>query len=110
MISNLFEIGFFSTLWNWSNPILTAAVYLAIAAGFALQYFLQRKCRRIVLRLAPFLLYLVGIIFCAYKWNTLSGWDTLTPLFLFGFILCMIIGAALAISFSFLKNKIGRRK
>ena len=110
MISNLFEIGFFSALWNWSNPLLTAALYIAIAAGFAMQYLLQRKCRIIILRFCPFALYLVGIIFCAYQWNTLSGWDTLSALFILGFIFCLIFGALLAILFSFLKNKFKMRK
>ena len=105
MVSNLFEIGFFTALWNWSNPLLTAFVYFSIAVGFALQYLLQRKCRIIIMRLCPFAVYLVGIIFCAYKWNTLSGWDTLSVLLVLGFIFCMIIGAALAILVSLFKNK-----
>ena len=110
MVSCLFEIGFFEALWNWSNPILTAVVYFLIALGFAVQYLLQRKCRIITLRFCPYALYLVGVIFCAYKWDTLSGWQTLPVLFILGFIFCMILGAGLAILFSFLKNIILLRK
>ena len=42
----LFEIGFFTALWNWSNPILTGLVYLFIAIGALIQFVLLRKCRK----------------------------------------------------------------
>ena len=29
----LFEIGFFTALWNWSNPFLTVLVYAFIVMG-----------------------------------------------------------------------------
>ncbi len=104
MVSGLFEIGFFEALWNWSNPLLTAGIYFAIAVGYAVQFLLQSKCRIMILRYCPFALYFVGVIYCAYKWNTLSGWETLSVLFILGFVFCMILGAGLAILFSFIKG------
>lgn len=110
MISNLFEIGFFDALWNWSNPLLTAFVFGSIAVGFAAQYILQKKCRNIILRFSAFAVYLIGIIFCAYQWQTLSGWDTLGIIIIFGLIICMILGSVLAVVFSFFAKKIKMRK
>ena len=46
----LFEIGFFTALWNWSNPFLTVLVYIFIAIGALIQYALFRKCRKPAMR------------------------------------------------------------
>lgn len=41
----LFEIGFFAALWNWSNPFLTVLVYafIVIGAGISVVASMIRK-------------------------------------------------------------------
>lgn len=46
----LFEIGFFTALWNWSNPFLTLLVYVFIVMGALIQLILLKKCRKTITR------------------------------------------------------------
>ena len=41
----LFEVGFFTALWNWSNPFLTIFEYVFILVGAVIQLILLKKCR-----------------------------------------------------------------
>ena len=94
--AELFEIGFFTAFFIWSNFGLTVAVYLGVALSFALQYILLKKCRRAVTRYWTYFLDIIGIFICEVWWHFSSGWDRLAVDIIYGFFVCMLIGHLLA--------------
>ena len=95
--AELFEIGFFTAFINWSNWWLSALIYACAAGGFALQYFLLKKCRRAAARYWTDLLDAVGILFSEAWWHTVTGWDRLAVDIVYGFFVCLLIGHLIAL-------------
>lgn len=101
----LFEIGFFSGFWNWSAPNLTILLYFCVATGFALQFILQRKCRKPAIRWSIIVLCAFGIIISECVWQTITGWDRLGVDIIYGLIVCLLLGAIIMMIVSLFKNK-----
>lgn len=104
-IAELFEVGFFTALWNWSNPILTALIYFCIAAGVILQIVFQKKCRSPFARWLLIVLCIVGMIISECLWQVITGWDRIAVDLLYGSMICIFLGALLVILISGLKNR-----
>ena len=94
-IAELFEIGFFTAFWNWSNGILTLAVFACLGVGIVLQILLQKKCRSIAMTWILILLCLGGALVSEILWHAITGWDRLAVDILYGSIVCILIGAGL---------------
>lgn len=101
----LFEIGFFSGLWDWSSSNLAILIYFCVATGFALQFILQRKCRKSEIRWSFIVLCAFGILISEYVWQSITGWDRLGVDIIYGLIVCLLLGAVIMISVSLFKNK-----
>lgn len=101
----LFEIGFFEAFWNWSAPILTILIYFCIAIGFALQFILQKKCRKPAMRWSFIILCAVGIIISECAWQSIIGWDQIVVDIIYVSIVCLLFGAVIAMIVSLFKNK-----
>ena len=105
-IVDLFEIGFFMAFWNWSNPILTLLVYFCVMIGSVLQILLQKKCRRSIMKCLLIGIYSIGIIISECLWHTITGWDRLAVDFVYGFVVCLWLGAVITmIASAFSKRK-----
>ena len=103
-IADLFEIGFFTAFWNWSNGILTLAVYACLGIGVVLQMLLQKKCRSIAMTWTLIALCLGGALVSEILWHAITGWDRLAVDILYGAIVCILIGACLTKAFFFVKG------
>ena len=104
-ILELFEIGFFSALWNWSNPFLTVLVYAFIAIGALIQYALFRKCRKPAMRWSLIGTCGIGIVFSECAWQIITGWDRLAIDIIYGIIVCLVIGAGIAAVTSMIRKR-----
>ena len=100
----LFEIGFFTSLWNWSNPILTILVYVCIAIGAGIQLVLHKKCRKPAMRWSMLGICTTGIIISECAWQMITGWDRLGIDIIYGIIVCLMLGAGIT-TLVFIKSK-----
>ena len=101
----LFEIGFFTAFWNWSNPILTAAIYFCVAVGVIFQLVLQKKCSKPSMRWSMIVLFALGIIISECAWQVITGWDRLVIDIIYGLITCLLLGAIITAVGLHFKNK-----
>ena len=105
-IIELFKIGFFTAFWNWSSPIWTALLYFCVAVGIIVQYILQKKCRKSVMRWSMIGLCAFGIIISECAWHSIIGWERLGVEILYGSIVCLLLGAVITmIVFRFKSNQ-----
>ena len=105
-ITELFEVGFFTALWNWSNPILTAIIYGGIVLGFAIQFIIQLKSHRIFPCWIMIILCLLGVVVWECATQAITGWDRLAVLIFYGLTWCLLIGAVIAkITVFFVKKR-----
>ena len=101
----LIEYGFFEAFWNWSNPALTLLIYLCVLIGAAVQYILIKKCQKPIFRWALIGLCAAGILVSEYALIFITGWDSLGILILYGFIICILLGAVLMTIIQWIKNR-----
>lgn len=101
----LFEIGFFTALWNWSNPFLTVLVYAFIFAGAVIQLVLLRKCRKPVFRWSLIGICVIGIALSECAWHVITGWDRLAIDIIYRIIVCPAIGAGIAVVTSMIRKR-----
>lgn len=92
-IFELFEIGLFTALWNWTNPILTLIVYSCILAGMIIQWFFRKKYMISSIRWSFVILCLAAVIMCECFWHFITGWQRLTVDIVYGSVICMMLGA-----------------
>ena len=91
----LFEIGFFTALWNWSNPFLTVLVYAFIVMGALIQLILLNKCRKTITRWSLIGFCGIGVVFSEFAWQVITGWDRLAIDIIYGVIVCLALGAGI---------------
>jgi len=103
-IAELFEIGFFTAFWNWSNPFLTALVYFFVIVGVILQLILQKNCRKPTMKWLLIGLCGIGIIISECLWQVITGWERLAVDIIYGLTTCLLFGAVITILISALKN------
>ncbi len=101
----LIDIGFFEAFWNWSNVYLTILMYLSVLLGAAVQYLLCRKCQRPFFRWSLIVLCLIGILISEYALIFITGWGSFSILLIYGFILCILLGAVLMKIIHWMKNR-----
>ena len=104
-IAELFEIGFFTAFWNWSNPILTALVYAFVIVGMFIQIILQKKCRKPIMKLLLITICSVGIIISECLWQTITGWDRFALDIIYGLTICLLLGAIITTIISAIKSR-----
>lgn len=105
-ITELFEIGFFTTFWNWDTPILTGLVYFSVIIGAVLQIFLQKMCRKPIMKWMLIGICGIGIVICECWWHNITGWDRITVDIIYGLVICLLLGAIVATVISlFVKGK-----
>lgn len=89
----LFEVGVFYALLNWSNPILTAIVYTSVFVGIFIQFFLYRRYKASNKRWSLLISCLVGTIISECAWHMITGWERLGVDVVYGSIVCIMLGA-----------------
>lgn len=106
-ISEMTQMGFFELFWNFSNWQLSVGVWAFAILGFAIQWLLMKKCKgRGWLTLAGILA--VGSVACDIGVQVVTGWDRLIPMFFYGIILSISIGAGVAFAVNLVKSSFGR--
>ena len=104
-IVELFEIGFFTAFINWSNSLLTVLVYAFVIVGGVIQIILSNKCRNPIMKWSLMGLCGVGIMICECLWQTITGWDRIAVDFVYGFIICLLLGAVITAIISAIKSR-----
>ena len=104
-IAELFEIGFLTAFWNWSNPILTTLVYAFVIVGVMIQSILQKKCRKRKMKWLLTGICGVGIAICECLWQVITGWNRLAIDIFYGLAICLLSGAIITTVISSLKNR-----
>ena len=101
----LFEIGFFTALWNWSNQFLTILEYVFIVVGAVIQLILLKKCSNPVSRWSLIGICAIGIVISECAWQMITGWDRLAIDIIYGIIVCILIGAAITAAVSMIRKR-----
>ena len=101
----LIDLGFFEAFWNWGNIYLTVGIYLCVLLGVAVQYLLCRKCQRRSSRGALVWVCLIGILVSEYSLLFITGWDQLLIHILYGFDICILLGAVLMLIIQAVRNR-----
>ena len=96
-MKELFEIGFFTCLINFSGNIwLSLIEWFFVLLGFLIQYILLRKSRtRFVKGIFPGLL-LAGLIVGEGMVWSVTGWERFSVVLSYGFGICCMLGVILA--------------
>ena len=92
----LFEIGFFHSLWNFANPALSILTYLYILLGFLVEILLQMKCKNNFFKFLPISLCVTGIILSEVLFSLITGWERLAISIFYGLTLCFLTGTLIA--------------
>lgn len=92
-IFELFEIGLFTALWNWKNPILTIIVYTCVFVGVLIQMIIDRKYKGSIKQWSFLIVCLVGTVISECLWHMITGWDRLGVDIAYGAIICMMLGS-----------------
>jgi len=95
-LSLLFEIGFLELFWTFAEWELSVMVYACVAVGFLIQALLL-KCRHRAVKWAFLVLGAVALVACELACHVITAWDILAVLFLYGAVLCLLLGAVLAV-------------
>ena len=106
----LIEYGFFEAFWNWSNPALTLLIYFFILIGAAIQYLLLKKCQKRVFRFGLIGLCTIYILVSEYAMIFITGWDRFGIIVLYGFVICILIGAVFMTIIQWIKNRNQNKK
>ena len=106
----LIEYGFFEAFWNWSNPALTLLIYFFILIGAALQYLLLKKCQKRVFRFGLIGLCAIYTLISEYAMIFITGWDRFGIIVLYGFVICILIGAVFMTIIQWIKNRNQNKK
>lgn len=101
----LFEVGFFTALWNWSNPFLTILEYVFIVVGAVIQLILLKKSRKSATRSSLIGICVIGIVISECAWQVITGWDRLAIDIIYGIIVCILIGAAITAAVSMIRKR-----
>ena len=96
-MKELFEIGFFMCLVNFSGNIWVSIIQWAfVLVGFLVQSVLLRKAkRRFVKWIFPGLL-LAGLVVGEWMVWTVTGWERFSVVLTYGFGICCMLGVLLA--------------
>lgn len=88
----LLEMGFFHTFFNFSNPYISVPVYILVFIGFFVQTNILKKytARR---KYSFIFVCICGIFISEIIWNNITGWDRIAVDLIYGFIICLLIGA-----------------
>lgn len=104
-IVELFEVGFFTAFWNWSNPLLTVLVYACVLVGTIFQGIIQKKSRKPILKWLLLCICGIGMIVSEFAWQRITGWERLGVDFVYGFLICVFLGVLLAKIILFFKSR-----
>ena len=107
-IVELFEMGFFSAFWNWSNPILTALVYAFAIVGAVVQILLQKKRRKPQMKWLLTGICGAGMVTCECLRQVITGWDRLAIDIVYGLAICLLMGAIITTVISTIKTGASR--
>ena len=94
-IFELFEIGLFTALWNWKNPILTIIVYTCVFVGVLIQMIIDRKYKGSIKQWSLLIVCVVGLVISECAWHMITGWERLGVDVIYGSIVCLMLGALL---------------
>lgn len=106
----LIEYGFFEAFWNWSNPALTLLIYFFILIGAVVQYLLLKKCQKRVFRFGLIGLCAIYTLISEYAMIFITGWDRFGIIVLYGFVICILIGAVFMTIIQWIKNRNQNKK
>ena len=96
-MKELFEIGFFTCLINFSGNIwLSLIEWFLVLVGFLIQYILLRKSRTLFVKgIFPGLLLAGLVVGEGLVWSV-TGWERFSVVLSYGFGICCMLGIILA--------------
>jgi len=100
----LFEIGFFTALFNYTNIYLSLMVWLCVAVGAVLQHFFQKSSHSFVRWGLP-VACIFGVLMCEGTAAVTTGWDRLAVYIIYGLLVCLLLGAGISVLAAYVKNR-----
>jgi len=83
-------------LFDFTNIWVSIIEWFCVLVGFLIQYILLRKVRSLPAKWGFPCLLLAGSVVCEYMTWTITGWDVLAVVLIYGFIVCLALGVVLA--------------
>ena len=105
----LVKLGVFSALQDFSEPARSIALWAAFIVGIALQIVLNRKARKPEGRFVFAVIVVVLILICEFTQYGKLLPEHPTVLFIYGLLVCMLVGLAIPAIVLWIKNMRSRR-
>ena len=96
-MKEILEARIFDALFQFSKPWLSAALWFCIIAGVILQYIFLVKFEKPYSKFSFGYILVFASILEELLTHAYRGWDLFVVIILYPFILCCLIGSALAI-------------
>ena len=106
-LKKLIANGFFSILWDFSDPGKSAAAWAAFAIGLLVQIVINMKAKRPESRFFFAAAVVVLMILCEFTQYGKILPDDPTVLYYYGLLVCTLIGLAIPAIVLWIKNKKG---
>lgn len=94
-IGQLWEVGFFHGMFDFSNPFLSVGIWLCLLLGAAVQFVLLLRCKSRRWRGSFAALLIALLVACEFACQAITGWDLLGWLIIYGGMLVMLLGAGI---------------
>ena len=101
----LCEMGFFECFYNFSNLYVSVPMYFCVLIGIISQNDFFKKYNKGKKRYLLIFVCIAGIFLSECIWLIITGWDRLAVVVVYGFIICILIGALIRVLIEFIKIK-----
>lgn len=88
--------------------MLSVSAWAFLLLGFAIRFLVLKLCRTLWKRRLLPLLLIPGVMSGELACQLITGWDLLAVLILYGCVLSLAVGAALAFTVYWLSKRIGK--
>ena len=106
----LVKLGIFSALLDFSVPAKSAALWAAFVIGVVVQIVLDRKAKKPEGRFVFAVIVVILMLICEFtQYGKILPNDP-TVLFVYGMLVCMLVGLAIPAIIMWVKNKKGGSK
>lgn len=106
--AELFEVGFFTAFYNFTNVPLSLSVWFTLIISYAAAYLLYIKGPNVIVKLILQAVSMFSVTACMLYGRNITGWDRLILIFVFGYSVIVWVGSMLAPAIYMLQHKRGR--
>lgn len=92
-IKELWDIGFFHFLLNWTNGYISMVIWVCVLIGAGIQYLLIKKCKSKTARLSLVIIAALAALACEFICQVVTGWNLFGWLIIYGLVIAILLGS-----------------